>query len=186
LKGEETRAKFVDTAAQLFQSHGYHGVGLAQIIKESGAPKGSFYFHFKGGKEELALAAIEKSVHDVTALLSHAQSRSGEPGEFVDSIANALKQWLRRSDYSGGCPVAGLTIELGATSQPVAEACRQAYESWSRQTADALTEFGIDAKNAQAIAYAVIASFEGAVVMSRALRSLRPIDQTAAVLIIAI
>ena len=58
-RGDETRTKLVEAAATLFEERGYHAAGVKAILERAGAPRGSFYFHFPGGKEELAIAAIE-------------------------------------------------------------------------------------------------------------------------------
>ncbi|HEU5448348.1 MAG TPA: TetR/AcrR family transcriptional regulator, partial [Acidimicrobiia bacterium] len=51
-----TRDRIVAAAAQLYGRYGYTGVGLKQVAAESGAPIGSLYHFFPGGKEELAAA----------------------------------------------------------------------------------------------------------------------------------
>ena len=66
VKGE-TRERIIQTAAYLFQLQGYHATGLNQIIKESKSPRGSVYYHFPNGKEELAIEAVKytgKSVEE--------------------------------------------------------------------------------------------------------------------------
>ena len=55
---EDSRHILVKTMQSALQSKGLHGVGLNEILKTAGLPKGSLYYHFPGGKEELALAAI--------------------------------------------------------------------------------------------------------------------------------
>ena len=52
-----TKDRLIQTAAQLFRRHGYHGVGLAELLSAAQAPKGSLYHHFPAGKSDLALAA---------------------------------------------------------------------------------------------------------------------------------
>ena len=54
----DTRQRMLDTAAELFHTQGYHATGLNQLISVGGAPKGSLYFHFPGGKEQLAAEAL--------------------------------------------------------------------------------------------------------------------------------
>jgi TetR/AcrR family transcriptional regulator, lmrAB and yxaGH operons repressor len=49
-----TRDQIIQTTCTLLESQGYHATGLNQILKESGAPKGSLYYYFPQGKEELA------------------------------------------------------------------------------------------------------------------------------------
>ena len=51
---KQTREKILSTATRLFYFQEFHGTGLNQIIKESGAPKGPIYHFFPEGKEQLA------------------------------------------------------------------------------------------------------------------------------------
>ncbi|GAA3331467.1 hypothetical protein GCM10020331_088170 [Ectobacillus funiculus] len=44
--------------AAFFQLQGYHATGLNQILTESETPKGSLYYHFPNGKEQLAIEAV--------------------------------------------------------------------------------------------------------------------------------
>lgn len=59
----DSREKILAAATRLFQLQGYYGTGLNQIIKESGAPKGSLYYHFPDGKEQLAIEAVNEMSH---------------------------------------------------------------------------------------------------------------------------
>lgn len=186
MKGDQTRALFVETAARLFQAHGFHGVGLARLIEESGAPKGSFYYHFPGGKEELAFAAIAHSDEDVRALLAYAEMKSQAADRYVLTICKGLKQWLSDSEYAAGCPVAGLTLELSAGSEAIAHACREVYTGWIERIASALTSFGLPEGKSRDLAVAIVSALEGSVIISRAMRSTKPLDLTSRVLISAI
>ena len=58
----DARARAIATAERLFRIQGYTATGLTQILEESGAPKGSFYFHFPRGKTQLAEDAIDQYV----------------------------------------------------------------------------------------------------------------------------
>ncbi|ERI53646.1 hypothetical protein N878_14690, partial [Pseudomonas sp. EGD-AK9] len=55
-----TRDKLIDAMIDALQRKGLHGVGLSELLADAGAPKGSLYHHFPGGKSELAVAAIER------------------------------------------------------------------------------------------------------------------------------
>lgn len=65
------REAIVDTASRLFFTQGYHATGLNQIIKDSESPKGSLYYYFPHGKEELALTCINRTSEEVARLLRH-------------------------------------------------------------------------------------------------------------------
>jgi TetR/AcrR family transcriptional regulator, lmrAB and yxaGH operons repressor len=186
MKGDRTRNQFVETAARLFQAHGFHGVGLTQLIEESGAPKGSFYYHFPGGKEELALAAIAYSDGEVRALLNYAERTAQAADGYIGTLSKGLRKWLRDSHYAAGCPVAGLTLELATGAEEVALACRDAYAGWIDSVARALNRFGLPLDKSQDLAVVLVSAFEGSVIVARASRSTKPLDLTARFLISAI
>jgi len=70
----DTRARIVHSARTLLRRQGYHGTGLAQIIEHCGAPRGSVYFLFPGGKEEIAVADVDDWARRTT------QARAPAPG----------------------------------------------------------------------------------------------------------
>ena len=57
--GNETRATMIEGAIQLLATRGVHGASLLKVLEHTGAPRGSVYHHFPGGKEELILAALD-------------------------------------------------------------------------------------------------------------------------------
>ncbi|MGH8878596.1 MAG: TetR/AcrR family transcriptional regulator, partial [Stackebrandtia sp.] len=81
----DTRQRLVAAAAELLQRQGYHGTGMAQIVAESGAPRGSVYFLFPGGKEELAAEAIE-AASDGFAERLRAAAGAPDPQGFITAM----------------------------------------------------------------------------------------------------
>jgi TetR/AcrR family transcriptional regulator, lmrAB and yxaGH operons repressor len=179
-RSTDARWKAVETAARLFQQQGYHGTGLAQILQESGAPKGSFYFHFPRGKEQLAEEAIAASSKEVAGLIEHAAGRSANPAEFIARTARALGRWLADSGYRDGCPVTTVALEMAHESEPLRRACDDAYASWQRQVAAYLEASGHDAAAAADLAALVVSAMEGALLLCRSARSTEPIQRAAA------
>jgi AcrR family transcriptional regulator len=57
----ETREKILDSSGELFRRQGYVGTGVKQIVEEAGAPFGSLYHFFPGGKVELGAETIRRS-----------------------------------------------------------------------------------------------------------------------------
>ncbi len=64
-----TRDHIIDTTSQLLEQQGYFATGLNQIVQESGAPKGSLYYYFPEGKEELTAEAIERSAAKFSGII---------------------------------------------------------------------------------------------------------------------
>ena len=85
----DTRERIIRVAAELFRRQGYDGTGLNQILDESGAPRGSLYFHFPGGKQQLAVEAVVAS----GAMLGKGMERS------LDSADDVAKGIARIIDY---------------------------------------------------------------------------------------
>src|SRR3954470_2455016 len=96
-KHGETRERLLRTAATLFRSQGYHGTGLNQVLAEGGAPKGSLYFHFPGGKEQLAVEAVELGGRQVCETITGLLAAAADPVSGVDSVVAALADDLERS-----------------------------------------------------------------------------------------
>ncbi|MEV7027919.1 helix-turn-helix domain-containing protein, partial [Kitasatospora sp. NPDC093558] len=77
-KGEETRARLIAGARALIEAQGYFGSGVNQIVAESGAPRGSLYFHFPEGKDQLVTAALVQAGREVEDLLRSLAADGGD------------------------------------------------------------------------------------------------------------
>ena len=123
-----TRERMLETTGRLLQQQGYAATGLNQVVAESRAPKGSLYFHFPGGKEQLAAEALERS----------GSSWAGSLDDVLGSArttAGAMKRWVRMlaaqleaSDYAAGCPVATVALEAAPRSDAISVAAVAAIE----------------------------------------------------------
>ena len=174
-KGELTKARLTEAMLELIQTRGYEGTGIAAVIEQASAPKGSIYFHFPDGKEGLGVAAVELASTQFTTLIAEvAGSKEGAAGA-VRAVVEALASILTESDYRLGCPVSVVTLEMGAENERLRQACASAFESWIVQTTGLLVAGGVDAGEARSLATVVVSTLEGAVIVSRALRSTQPL-----------
>ncbi|NUQ53925.1 MAG: TetR/AcrR family transcriptional regulator [Phycisphaerales bacterium] len=109
----DSRQRAIDATAALLWRQGLRATGINQIVEESKSPRGSIYFHFPGGKEELAAAALRSAGAVMTAnirgALAHRDVRTAVK-RFVLSYAKEM----RESDFQHGCPIA--TVALAATT----------------------------------------------------------------------
>ena len=69
-RGGASREAFIASTGRLLRRQGYAATGLNEIVSRSGAPKGSLYFHFPGGKEELAAAAMERTGEELRGAIA--------------------------------------------------------------------------------------------------------------------
>src|SRR5262245_61988327 len=153
------------TTAKLMRRQGYHATGLNQIVAESGAPKGSMYFHFPGGKEQLAAEAIRASADYLDAgLRACDRSTALESLElYVTEAANLLE----RTNFADGCPIATVVLEVTPTSSEIATACAEAVDRLLSRVAGWFEHDGHSPDVARERAQLVYAALEGSLVLAK-------------------
>ncbi|MFF5627060.1 TetR/AcrR family transcriptional regulator [Microbacterium sp. NPDC012755] len=180
-KGDQTRARLAASMLELIQTSGYSGTGLNAVIDHADAPKGSIYFHFPDGKVGLGVAAVELAAAQFEALIAEAAVSTGSAAGAARAAIGALASIVSKSDYRLGCPVSVVTLEMGAESERLRQACASAFESWIAPTAALLEGNGLAAEDARSLATVVVSMIEGAVIVSRATRSTQPLESAAEV-----
>ena len=173
----DARERMVVSAAQLMRERGVQATAFSDVLEHSGAPRGSIYHHFPGGKAQLVEEATAFAGRFIAAGLAEALA-DGDPVAAVERFAGQWRRALRRSDYTEGCPVVAAT--LAAEQVPAArDRAAEAFEAWIAHLRDALVDAGAPADRAASVATLVISSIEGAIVLSRAPRSTEPLERTA-------
>jgi TetR/AcrR family transcriptional repressor of lmrAB and yxaGH operons len=167
----DTRERMLETTARLLQHRGYYGTSLNDILDASGAPRGSLYFHFPGGKDQLVIEATRATVEVATSELERALDTADTPGQGVRRYAEAAASLMCDSDFTFGCPVAPVILDATGDVSELAELCRQALDDWTVAIRRALGAAGIDAARADGLALMAIAAIEGALLIARARRN---------------
>ncbi|MGH8794371.1 MAG: TetR/AcrR family transcriptional regulator [Stackebrandtia sp.] len=165
----DTRERLVAATSKLLREQGYHGTGMSQIVAESGAPRGSVYFLFPGGKEELAVEAVAASAAEFAEQLRSAASAPDVAG-FASLLIGHLAEELRESQFTSGCPITTVTLEAAPASPSITDACRRAYDSWLDVIEEIAVGYGVPADSARALAVFGLTAVEGALVLCRAAR----------------
>lgn len=174
-KGDLTKARLAESMLELIQTSGFSGTGLNAVIEHASAPKGSIYFHFPDGKEGLGLAAVELATTQFEGLIADAAASTGSAAEAARAVIGAVATIVEESDFRLGCPVSVVTLEMGAESERLRQACATAFESWIAPTAALLEADGVGAEESRSLATVVVSMIEGAVIVSRATRSVQPL-----------
>jgi AcrR family transcriptional regulator len=172
VKGSGSKEKTVAAAAKLFCRQGYHGTALFDILATSGSPRGSLYFHFPRGKEEIAEGAIALGEKEVRAFIAQVAKTSRGAETFVINLARGMAARLEASDFREGCPLATTALEIAVDSETIGKATRAAFAAWEREIAQALKNFGTSAKEATSTATAILSQLEGALLLARIYRNL--------------
>jgi len=174
-KGLETRARLLDAALDLIEAGGYFGAGLNQVIASSGAPRGSLYFHFSGGKDQLVGESLARAGDGIAVILASLEAHDAT--ELAIMALGLLGDRLEGSGWTKGCPVATVALEMAGSNDAIQQVCSAAYLSWERLLRDRLVADG--RPDADGLATTLLAMIEGALLLSRAHRSREPLDRVA-------
>jgi TetR/AcrR family transcriptional repressor of lmrAB and yxaGH operons len=176
-KASDSKGKTLAAAAKLFRQQGYHGTALHDILAAGGSPRGSLYFHFPGGKEEIGQAALTLAGEAVRQAIAEAAEVSDNAESFLVRIVRGMAADLERSDYKEGCPIATTALETAAQSDALGAATRGAFQKWELEIKRGLFHFGMPAGDAELVATMVLSQLEGALLLARTYRSLEPIHR---------
>ena len=178
-KGARTRARMIEATAGLLQRHGFYGTGVNDVVRDSGAPKGSLYFHFPGGKEQLAAEALRFAAAQWRDALAAATLTAPTTADALDAALRYLGSELEASAFRDGCPVATAALDAAASSDAVREACADGYRIWTELITARLVADGRDRDEAAGLASFILAAIEGALLLARVYRSTAPLAEVA-------
>ncbi|MGC0362265.1 TetR/AcrR family transcriptional repressor of lmrAB and yxaGH operons [Rhodococcus sp. 27YEA15] len=169
------RERMIRSAVELISRNGVDATSFSDVIKHSGAPRGSIYHHFPGGKTELMVAAVRAAGAIITRRIAAAGS-TGTPADIIDSVGDIWRLNLTRSDFAIGCPI--IAGGLARSSEPaVAEAAAEVLTGWQALIESQLEAAGSPHPRARAMANLTITSVEGAVAVCQTIRSMEPLEQ---------
>ena len=169
----DAREKALATAERLFRTQGFAATGLAQIIAESGSPKGSFYFHFPGGKDQLAAETIEAfGARGLTAIRRVAEASLGDTGGFIDRLCATFAAEMRASHFELGCVLQNIAAERAPNDSTLTPLLQKWFAAWRDAIAEPLAHGGV--VNPEAVALGLLAALEGARTLARTSQSDAP------------
>jgi TetR/AcrR family transcriptional repressor of lmrAB and yxaGH operons len=170
------RQTMIERTAVLLAKKGLQGASFSEILEASGAPRGSLYHHFPGGKDELVLAALEHAGRQAMDVLDRL---SGKPAREVAEAFLALwRSVLARSEFSAGCAIVAVTV--AAETPDLRARAADILNGWREKLVTLFAASGIPKKKARAVATSLMAACEGAVILARAEQSFEPFDLVAA------
>jgi TetR/AcrR family transcriptional repressor of lmrAB and yxaGH operons len=176
-KASDSKGKTLAAAAKLFRQQGYYGTALHDILATGGTPRGSLYFHFPRGKEQIGEAALTLAGEAVRGAIAKAAEASKDAETFLVRIVRGMAADLERSDYKEGCPIATTALETAAQSEVLGAATRNAFQKGELEIKRGLFRFGMTAGEADLAATMVLGQLEGALLLARTYRSLEPIHR---------
>ncbi|MFD6698245.1 MULTISPECIES: TetR/AcrR family transcriptional regulator [unclassified Microbacterium] len=171
----DARTAMIEAAIRILAEDGYQAASFTEVIARSGAPRGSIYHHFPGGKDELVAAALDAQS---TRTFDRLEGLAGkDPGTVVRTFTDGWRRGLELTDFAVGCSLLAVTTSTGAGA--LREKAGGLFRDWRGVLAGLFVAGGADPSIAPAFAAQVLAATEGAVAIARAERSFEPFDLAA-------
>jgi AcrR family transcriptional regulator len=166
------RERMVVSTALLIREHGARATSLDDVLAHSGAPRGSVYHHFPGGRQQLLREATDYAGEYLAARMA----RGASALEVLDMLLHDYRDLLVQTGCRAGCPVVAVAVEAGHRDSDLHEHAAAAFARWREVLTQRLVADGLTPRRADELAVLAIASIEGALVMARARRSPEPLD----------
>jgi AcrR family transcriptional regulator len=171
------RERMVVSAALLIRERGAHATAISDVLEHSGAPRGSAYHYFPGGRTQLLCEAVDYAGEHVGNIIAEAEGGL----ELLDTLIDKYRRQLLDSDFRAGCPIVAVSVEAGEQQDrermaPVIERAAAVFDHWTELIARRFVADGIAADQANELAMSATAALEGAIVLARVRRDLAPLD----------
>jgi TetR/AcrR family transcriptional repressor of lmrAB and yxaGH operons len=164
----------------LLRGSGLAGAGINPIVDASGAPKGSVYHFFPAGKHQLVTAALKEAERAVGEGFRAIFGQSAPLSQKVRTLFTATGTRIEATEFTKGCPVAAVTLDIDDESEELRTVCRGVFATWCEIIAAGLDE--VPAAQRHEVAQLILAALEGALILARARVSKDPLLQTGALL----
>jgi len=171
----DTRKKMLVSAAEVMRERGPAGVTIDEVLARSGAPRGSVYYHFPDGRNQILTEALRYSGDSITAMIDDAAGWGARAllREFVEF----WERQLTEDDFTAGCPVVAAAIGSDEDEPRLSAEAGAILGRWCAALTRAFVNDGFEEADAESLAMTSIAALEGAVLLSRSTRSANPLHQ---------
>jgi AcrR family transcriptional regulator len=171
------RERMVISAALLIRERGAHATAISDVLAHSGAPRGSAYHYFPGGRTQLLCEAVDYAGDYIGAIIAKADGGL----DLLDTLIDKYRRQLLDSDFRAGCPVMAVSVESGSEQDhqrmvPVIERAAAVFDRWTDLVAQRLIADGIAPAAADELAVFVTSAIEGAIVLARVRRDVAPLN----------
>jgi len=177
-KRGSTRTNMLISAAEVLRERGAAGVTIDEVLARSGAPRGSVYYHFPEGRNQILTEALQYAGEALTDAIDAAAAKGGM--HLVRQFVAFWEDLLVESDFPAGCPVAAAAIGSADDEPQLTTVAGQIFRRWRDALTRAFVSDGFDEPCAASLAITCIASLEGAVVLCRSTRGVEPLREVAA------
>jgi TetR/AcrR family transcriptional regulator, lmrAB and yxaGH operons repressor len=161
------RSQILQTTCDLMEKQGYHASGLNEIVKQSGAPKGSLYHYFPEGKEQIVSEAVLHSGQITAERIRKELAKSNLTAQAVCDFILNIADHVEHSGYGAGGPLTAVAMETATQSARINLACREAYGMIEAAFREKLLGSGFTQKKADELGTFITSAIEGGIILSR-------------------
>jgi AcrR family transcriptional regulator len=172
-----TKRRMLVSAAEVLRERGAAGVTIDEVLSRSGAPRGSVYHHFPGGRNQILVEALHFAGDSMSSAIGHAASQG--PMALLREFVDFWEDVLRDSNFAAGCPVVAAAISTSDEDPRLCHDAAQIFDRWRVALTRSFVVDGFPDSEAAALATTMLAAIEGAVILCRSLRSAQPLRDVA-------
>ncbi len=173
----DAREKIVDATIRLLRRGGLSASGINDVLALSGAPKGSLYYYFPGGKQQMVSAALALYQERIADQFSAAMGGAGRLQNRVARMCLGIEQKMQATQFRESCAVGAVLLDLDEADEALREQCESILEGWAQVLKSHLPE--VAAAKRPLAARQLISMIEGAQIMARVTRDPRPLRDIA-------
>lgn len=170
-----TRESILTAAAELMRHRGYAAVGMKDIATASGAPIGSLYHHFRGGKVQIAREALINAGVAYGLLIPTLIDAYTDLGVAIEGVFAQAAEDMAGTGFANMCPVASVAAEIADTVDELRDTSAAVFRGWIDGGTVYFAARGLDPQHAREVTVALIGALEGAFVLARTLRDTEPL-----------
>ncbi|MGE2689953.1 TetR/AcrR family transcriptional regulator [Mycolicibacterium pulveris] len=170
-----TREAILTAAAELMRHKGYGALGMKDIAEAAGAPIGSLYHHFRGGKVQIAREALVNAGAAYALLIPTIIDEHTDLGEAIEAVYAQAAEDMAGTGFANMCPVGTVAAEVADTVEELRETSASVIEAWVAGGTAYFVGRGLDEAQARDVTLAIVGALEGAFILARTLRSTEPL-----------
>lgn len=154
---------------------GYHGTSVKELTTAAEATVGSMYHHFPSGKPDVAAAALRESGAAYAELLPMLLDEHDDLPTAVALAFEAAAEQIENTGWINMCPVGTVAGEVADSEPGLRDVAAEVMSTWTVRGAQYFAARGLPPRAAEDLTFALLSALEGAFILSRTLRSARPL-----------
>jgi AcrR family transcriptional regulator len=171
----KTDQRIVRSMWELLRTQGYAATGIQELAQAAGAPIGSIYHHFPGGKHAVAAAALRESGAAYIQLLPLLLDRHADLAIAIEAAFADAAEDLANTGWANMCPVGTVAGEIADTEPALRQVAAEVIASWVDAGIRYLTRRGLSDADGRAAMYAILTALEGGFLLARAQHTPEPL-----------